>query len=394
MMSTLKPNEGLPSTLVAILAIMAGVSVANLYYCQPLLNLIREDTGLTEFQVNLMPVFTQIGYALGLLFIIPMGDLYNRRTTILTCFGMLVFSLLTIAFSSNVLLLLASSFVTGIFSVAPQVFIPFVSQFSRPEEKAHKTGLILSGLLIGILGSRVASGYVGDLWGWRTMYEIAAGLIALSAVVVWKIFPYVEPTFNGRFVKLMASIFQLVKENPKAITYSVRSAFIFGSMHGMWACLAFRMKEAPLFDGSDTVGMLGLCGVAGALTASNIGKYIPRFGVEKINAFGVACVLLAWIIMGLFQNYYAGIIAGVIIIDIGMQSVQLSNQSATMKLCPTASSRMNTIYMVTYFIGGSFGTFLAGTMWTKFGWYGTVGAGLGMVLASIIFTLIRRKQNL
>ena len=162
-------------------------------------------------------------------------------------------------------------------------------------------------------------------------------------------------------------------------------------MLGMWACLAFRMKEAPFFDGSDTVGMLGLCGVAGALTASNIGKYIPLFGVEKINAFGVACVLLAWIIMGLFQNYYAGIIAGVIIIDIGMQSVQLSNQSATMKLCPTASSRMNTIYMVTYFIGGSFGTFLAGTMWTKFGWYGTVGSGLGMVFASIIFTLIRRK---
>lgn len=392
-MMTLKPNEGIPSTLVALLAVMAGVSVANLYYCQPLLNLIREDTGLTEFQVNLMPVFTQIGYALGLLFIIPMGDLYNRRTTILMCFGVLVFSLLTIAFSSNVLLLLASSFVTGIFSVAPQVFIPFVSQFSRPEEKAHKTGLILSGLLIGILGSRVASGYVGDLWGWRAMYEIAAGLIALSAVVVWKIFPYVDPTFNGRFVNLMTSIFHLLKEHPKAVTYSVRSGFIFGSMLGMWGCLAFRMKEAPFFQGSDTVGMLGLCGVAGALTASNVGKYIPKYGVEKIHALGVSCVVLAWIIMGIFQNYYAGIIAGVIIIDIGMQCVQLSNQSATMKLCPEASSRMNTIYMVTYFIGGSFGTFIAGTMWSQFGWYGTVGAGLGMVFASIIFTLIRRKFN-
>ncbi|MBR5209351.1 MAG: MFS transporter, partial [Paludibacteraceae bacterium] len=137
----LKPNEGIPSALVALLAVMAGVSVANLYYCQPLLNLIREDIGLTEFQVNLMPVFTQIGYALGLLFIIPMGDLYNRRTTILTCFGALFFSLLTIAFSSNVMLLLVSSFVTGVFSVAPQIFIPFVSQFSRVEEKERKVKL-------------------------------------------------------------------------------------------------------------------------------------------------------------------------------------------------------------------------------------------------------------
>ena len=129
----LKPNEGIPSALVALLAVMAGVSVANLYYCQPLLNLIREDIGLTEFQVNLMPVFTQIGYALGLLFIIPMGDLYNRRTTILTCFGALFFSLLTIAFSNNVILLLVSSFVTGVFSVAPQIFIPV---FSHRRERA------------------------------------------------------------------------------------------------------------------------------------------------------------------------------------------------------------------------------------------------------------------
>jgi predicted MFS family arabinose efflux permease len=386
----LKPNEGIPSSLVALLAVMAGVSVANLYYCQPLLNLIREDTGLTEFQVNLMPVFTQIGYALGLLFIIPMGDLYNRRSTILICFGALFFSLLTIAFSNSVTMLIAS-FITGVFSVAPQIFIPFVSQFSRVEEKERKVGLILSGLLVGILGSRVASGYVGDIFGWRTMYGIAAGLIAISAVIVMKTFPYVEPTFNGRFIKLMSSIFRLVKENPKAVTYSVRSGLIFGSLLGMWACMAFRMKEAPFFQGSDMVGLLGLCGIAGALTASNAGKYITRYGVEKVNACGVSLVLLAWIIMGLFQNYYVGIIAGVIIIDIGMQCVQLSNQSATMKLCPQASSRMNTIYMVTYFIGGSFGTFLAGTMWVKFGWYGTVFAGLSMVIASILFTLLRRK---
>ncbi|MBS7362185.1 MAG: MFS transporter [Paludibacteraceae bacterium] len=387
----LKPNEGIPSSLVALLAVMAGVSVANLYYCQPLLNLIREDIGLTEFQVNLMPVFTQIGYALGLLFIIPMGDLYNRRSTILICFGVLFFSLLTIASSNNVMTLLVASFITGVFSVAPQIFIPFVSQFSRKDEKERKVGLILSGLLIGILGSRVASGYVGDIWGWRTMYGIAAGLIAISAVIVMKTFPYVEPTFNGRFIKLMSSIFRLLKEYPKAVTYSVRSGLIFGSLLGMWACMAFRIKEAPFFQGSDVVGLLGLCGIAGALTASNAGKYITRYGVERVNACGVSFVLLAWIIMGLFQNYYVGIIAGVIIIDIGMQCVQLSNQSATMKLCPQASSRMNTIYMVTYFIGGSFGTFLAGTMWVKFGWYGTVFAGLSMVIASILFTLLRRR---
>ncbi len=382
------PNEGIATWLVTMLAIMAGVSVANLYYCQPLLNMIRTDMGLTEFHVNLIPVFTQIGYALGLLFIIPMGDRYNRRITITTCFCVLVVSLSTIALSKNATMLIAASFITGVFSVAPQVFIPFVLQFARPHEKERKTGFILSGLLIGILGSRVISGYVGEEFGWRTMYFIAAAMMALGTIAILRFFPYVEPSFKGSFSKLMTSIFVLARNHPRAIRYSVRSGLTFGSILGMWACLAFRMKETPFFAGSDAVGMLGLCGVAGALTASNVGKYIPRLGVERINTFGVLMVALAWIILGTLHNSYAGIIAGVVIIDIGMQCVQLSNQSATMKLCPTASSRMNTIYMVTYFIGGSLGTFLAGTMWSMYGWTGTVIAGLAMLALSIVVTCI------
>lgn len=388
----MRPNQGLPTWLVLMLAVMAGVSVANLYYCQPLLNMIREDMALSEFQVNLMPVCTQVGYALGLLFIIPMGDKYNRRTTILLCFGMLVCSLLGIATSASAVSLLVASFVTGIFSVAPQVFMPFVSLYSRPEEKERKTGLVLSGLLTGILASRVVSGYVGHLFGWRTMYYIAAALIAMSALIIMRVFPYVAPTFQGRFMRLMTSIFRLARNHPKSITYSVRSALAFGSFLGLWGCLAFRMKEAPFFVGSDTVGMLGLCGVAGALTASNVGKYIPRLGIERLNTIGMALIIFAWIVIAVFQDYYTGIIISIIIMDIGMQCIQLSNQSATMRLSPDAPSRMNTIYMVTYFIGGSLGTFLTGTLWSLFGWYGTVAAGVGMTLTAMLFTAVRNKK--
>lgn len=390
----MKPNEGIASWLVLLLAVMAGVSVANLYYCQPLLNLIREDMGLTEFEVNLMPVCTQVGYALGLLLIIPMGDLYNRRTTITTCFACLIVSLLCIGLTHSVAVLLAASLFTGVCSVAPQVFIPFVTLYSKPEEKAKKAGFILSGLLCGILGSRVISGYVGNAFGWRTIYFAAAVGIFISAIVILKVFPNVEPTFKGKFRTLMASILTLGREHPRALVYSVRSALVFGSVLGLWACLAFRMSEAPFYDGSDTVGMLGLCGVAGALTASNVGQFIPRHGVERINILGMVLVLLSWVIMGFLHNTYLGIIAGVIIIDIGMQCVQLSNQTANMQLCPEASSRMNTIYMTTYFIGGSLGTFLAGTLWSQFGWMGTVGAGAGMVILAIAFSLILFCQKI
>ena len=387
----LKPDQGLPMPLILVLSVMAGISVANIYYCQPLLNMICEETGLSTFEVNLMPVFTQVGYALGLLFIIPMGDLYNRRKTILASFSAVVISLLVIYASDSTSLLLGASFVTGFCSVSPQVFIPFVSLFAKPDQKERKVGIVLSGLLVGILASRVVSGYVGHLMGWRSMYLIAAVIMALSALIILRIFPNVEPTYQGTFGSLMKSFTKLLKDHPRSLLYSIRSSFAFGSMLGLWACLAFRMKEAPFFADSDTVGMLALCGVAGALTASNVGKYIPRYGVERINGIGASLMVLSWIIMYLFQNTYTGMIAGIIIIDIGMQCIQLSNQSATMRLCPEATSRMNTIYMVTYFIGGSFGTFLAGTMWSLYGWSGMVAAGFGMILVSILITLMHRN---
>ncbi len=382
-MITLKPNQGIPNALMWMLAMMAGISVANLYYCQPLLNMIRENLSLTEFQVNLVPVFTQVGYALGLLIIIPMGDLYNRRKTVLMSCSALIISLLTISTAKSIWALLTGSFLTGFCSVTPQVLIPFAALYSRPEEKERKVGMILTGLLIGILGSRVLSGYVGHLFGWRSMFAIAAAFIGISALLVVHYFPDVAPTYQGKFTSLMKSIKQLIKNHPRALFYSIRAAFAFGSFLGLWGCLAFRMKEEPYFEGSDVVGMLGLCGMAGALTASNVGKLIPKYGTERINSFGLYLQMAAWVILAFFHNSYVGLIAGIILIDIGMQCIQLSNQSATMKLCPEATSRMNTIYMVTYFVGASFGTFLAGTLWSLFGWYGTIGAGILMIGGSI-----------
>lgn len=386
----LKPNQGLPMSLILALSVMAGISVANLYYCQPLLNMVCEDTGLSEFQVNFMPVFTQIGYALGLLLIIPMGDLYNRRKTILASFSAAVASLLAISFSKSAPVLLGASFVTGFSSVSPQVFIPFVLLYAKPDQKERKSGIVLSGLLVGILASRAVSGYIGHIWGWRSMYMIAAAVMSISAVILLRIFPNVDPTYNGTFASLMKSIKDLAAKYPRSLFYSIRSAFAFGSMLGLWSCLAFRMKEAPFYAGSDTVGLLALCGVAGALTASSVGKYIPKYGVERINGIGISLMILSWIIMGLFNNTYAGMIAGIILIDVGMQCIQLSNQSATMKLCPEATSRMNTIYMVIYFIGGSFGTFLSGTAWSMFGWTGTVCACLALAIVSVAITTGKR----
>lgn len=391
MKQTLKENGGLPASILWTLAIVAGISVANLYYNQPLLNMIRRELGVSEFRTNLISMVTQIGYALGLLFIIPLGDLYQRKKIIITNFALLILSLLAIALAPNIHIILLASLVTGICSVIPQIFIPIASQFSKPEHKGRNVGIVVSGLLTGILASRVISGFVGELFGWREMYYIAAALMLICAAIVLRVLPDIRPTFKGKYGELMKSLFLLLKEYPQLRIYSLRAALAFGSFLAMWSCLAFKMGQAPFHAGSNVIGMLGLCGIAGALSASLVGKYVKRVGVRRFNFIGCGLILLAWLLLLLGENSYFGIVGGILLIDIGMQCIQLSNQASIFELCPGASNRVNTIFMTTYFVGGSLGTFLAGSSWQAFGWHGVIATGAILTCGSLLITFLSRK---
>lgn len=391
MKQPLKENGGLPASILWTLAIVAGISVANLYYNQPLLNMIRQELGVSEFKTNLIAMVTQIGYAVGLLFIIPLADLYQRKKIILTNFAILILSLLSIAFGKNIHLILIASFFTGICSVIPQIFIPIASQFSRPENKGRNVGIVVSGLLTGILASRVISGFIGELFGWREMYHIAACMMLVCAIIVLKILPDIQPNFKGKYSDLMKSLFSLLKEYPRLSIYSIRAALNFGSFLAMWSCLAFKMGRAPFYANSNTIGLLGLCGIAGALTASSVGKYVKRVGVRRFNFIGCGLILFSWLLFFIGENSYIGIIAGIISIDIGMQCIQLSNQTSIFELNPRASNRINTIFMTTYFIGGATGTFLAGTFWQLHGWHGVIGIGAFLTCISLLITIVSKK---
>ena len=246
-----------------------------------------------DFKTNLIAMITQIGYALGLLFIVPLGDLYRRKNIILTNFFLLIFSLLAIAMAPNIYIIWAASLITGICSMIPQIFVPIASQFSRPENKGRNVGVVISGLLTGILASRVVSGFVGEVLGWREMYFIAAGMMLLCAIVVLKVLPDIQPTFQGKYSGLMKSLFSLVREYPSLRIYSIRAGLAFGSFLAMWSCLAFKMGEAPFHASSDVIGILGLCGIAGALTASFVGKYVKKVGIRNFNFIGCGMILLA-----------------------------------------------------------------------------------------------------
>ena len=387
----LKDDEGVPASLLFIMACMAAVSVANIYYCQPLLSLMGNDLGIDEWRASLIAMITQVGYACGLFFIIPSGDKFDRKKIVSYSFSILTIALLCIALSNNFHAVMAASFAVGVCSVMPQIFIPIAAQYSRPEKKGANVGLIVSGLLTGILASRVISGLVGEWLGWRSMYVIATIVMSLCTLIVWRIMPYTENNYTGSYKRLMHSLFALIREYKLLRICALRAAFAFGSFLALWASLTFKMEQAPFYAGSDVVGLLGLCGVAGAMSASVVGRLVSRIGVRNFNLLGAALMLSAWIIAYLWGNTYTAIIITILILDIGMQCIQLSNQTVVFSLNPKASNRINTIFMTNYFIGGSLGTFLSGSAWSMAGWSGVTIVGIGLAFCSLCITLFSKQ---
>ena len=390
-MIQLKENQGIPRNILLMMAIIAGLTVANCYYNQPLLELIRHDIGITEQSANLITVITQIGYALGLFFLIPLGDMFSRKRLILVNMSIAAVMAIVMAVAQNVWMLWGASLLIGACSVIPQFFIPIAGQFSAPKNKSRNMGFVLSGLLTGILTSRVISGYIGEWLGWREMFIIAAFVMLICMGVMLLMMPEMKRNYDGTYRGLMSTMAEIIILHPSVRIYSIRAAFGFGSMMAIWSCLAFHLAQPPFRAGSDMVGMLGLCGIMGAVAASGIGKQVPKFGIRKFSLFGAGMQIIAWGIALLFGDTYAGLIAAIILVDIGLQCQQLSIQSGCLQEIPHASNRANTIFMTTYFIGGSLGTFCAGYLWNRANWLGVCIVGITFAFISLAITLNNRK---
>ena len=390
-MIQLKENQGIPRSVLLMMAVIAGLTVANCYYNQPLLELIRHDIGITEQSANLITVITQIGYALGLFFLIPLGDMFSPKKLILANMSIAAVMAIVMAVAQNVWMLWGASLLIGACSVIPQFFIPIAGQFSAPKNKSRNMGIVLSGLLTGILTSRVISGYIGEWLGWREMFLVAAFVMLICMGVMLLMMPEMKRNYEGTYRGLMSTMAEIMVLHPSVRIYAIRAAFGFGSMMAIWSCLAFHLAQSPFRAGSDMVGMLGLCGIMGAVAASGIGKQIPKFGIHNFSLFGAATQIVAWAIALLFGDTYAGLIAAIILVDIGLQCQQLSNQSGCLQEIPQAANRANTIFMTTYFIGGSLGTFCAGYVWNRANWLGVCIVGMTFALTSLAITLCNRK---
>ena len=385
-MRQLVPNGGIPRHILLMMAVLAGFTVANLYYNQALLELISQGVGITQSEANLITVITQVGYALGLLFIVQLADMVSVRRITMVAMGVAAASALLIAYANNVWLIWSASLTLGLSSIMPQLYIPMATLYSRPENKSRNMGFVASGLLTGILSARVISGYVGEWLGWRAMYIIVAAFMLLGLVVTLVMMPQMRPLFQGSYKQLMQSVGSIFASHPRIRLYSLRPALGFGSVLSVWSCLAFHLAEPPFEAGSGMVGMLALCGVVGAVAASGVGKYVPKVGILRMSVIGASCQLSAWIAAYIFGDSYGGIIAAIILADIGAQCQQISNQSGSLQQLPEATNRVNTIFMTTLFIGGSLGTLLSGIGWSHNGWTGVCFVGASFAILSLLLS--------
>ncbi|EAU69738.1 major facilitator superfamily (MFS_1) transporter [Stigmatella aurantiaca DW4/3-1] len=366
------------------MAVGAGLTAANLYYNQPLLGDIGQEWGATGSALGWVPTMTQGGYAVGMLFIAPLGDSLERRRVIVTMTLLVSLALVGVALAQNLAWMVVASFAVGLTTVIPQLLVPFAAHLAAPSERGRVVGTVMSGLLVGILLSRTAAGFVGTHLGWRAMFWMGAGLmLGLAGVLRWKL--PVQPAEEVlSYPALLRSLVRLVREEPVLRLHSLLGALTFGAFGAFWATLALYLQSLPGRYGPQVAGLFGLVGVAGALAAPLVGRYADVRGDRKINALAIGVLLASFAVLWWGGRWLWAIALGVILLDLGAQSNHISNQTRVQALRPAARSRLNTLYMVTYFVGGATGAYAGTAAWTHFGWAGVCMVGAALSLAALL----------
>lgn len=374
----------LSRTDVLLMAFCTGLIVANIYYCQPLVILVAREFKLTESRAGMTTYLTQAGYALGLFLIVPLGDMFERRRQILMITAVAVAALLMAAFSHTFLLLQIACVLIGASSIVPQLILPMAANLTSDEKRGPTIGIIMGGLLIGILASRALSGSIGFLWGWRTMYFIAAGICLLLLLLMAKRFPQSRPTFNGTYKALMLSMWDYIKKQPALREASIINFLAFAVLSAFWTTMVLFLANPPFSFQTLQIGLYGIAGAAGALAAPLVGKLSSGQNARKNIIFGLALQLISIAAFYFTGSHLYFFIAGIILIDIGQQAIHVTNQTRIYALIPEARNRLNTIFMSLSFVGASIGSAFGLWLWDK-GQWPIFCLGIAMVVILNIF---------
>jgi len=368
---------------VAVMFAAGAVSVANMYYCQPLLSDIGRSLGVSDRAIGYLPMWTQAGTAAGMFSFVPLGDMFPRRELIVVLCAASAVTVLAMALAPNLALVNAAGFFVGLTSIVPHLILPFAAKLASPHKRGHVVGTVLSGLLLGILLARVASGFIGDLFGWRAIYWLATIAMSALALILGKALPHDRPDQHLRYPDLIRSIAHLVAAQPVLREAALIGGMLFGAFSAFWATLVFFLATPPLHYGARVAGVFGIIGAVGVLFAPRVGRLSDKKGPAFAVTMAVLVSILAFAVFYLAGARIWGVVAGVILLDFGVQAGHVANQTRIYALVPEARSRLNTVYMVTYFLGGSLGSALGALGWSRWGWNGVCFFGTLQLLAAL-----------
>jgi predicted MFS family arabinose efflux permease len=363
------------------MAVATGAIVANLYYLQPLLHQVEASFKISSAGASALITATQLGYALGLAFVLPLGDLIPRRRLVVAIFVVAAVAMALGAWVASFAVFAVITLFVGLFSVGGQVMIPFAADLASEERRGRTVARLMTGLLLGILLSRTVSGFIAQLAGWRAVYVMGAILMALSALVLIKALPSEPARPHLAYPRLVASAFRLLVDLPELRRRAWLGATAFAGFSVLWTTLAFKLSAAPFGYSQATIGLFGLVGAGGVLAANAAGRLADENRQRLSTILGAVLLTGSFIIMGLGGGSIIAITAGILILDIAVQGIQITNQSIIYALAPASRSRVNSAYMVCYFLGGASGSILGGLAYQHGGWRAssTLGVVLGVM---------------
>ena len=379
-----KTTQGLSPSLILLMSIATGLAVASNYYAQPLLDTIARNFSLSASTAGFIVTAAQLGYAAGLLFLVPLGDMFERRMLIVSMTLLAAGGMLITASSQSLGMLILGTALTGLFSVVAQILVPLAATLATPDKRGKVVGTIMSGLLLGILLARTVAGLLANLGGWRTVFWVASILMALMAIALWRGLPKMKSDTQLNYPQLLGSVFSLFIHDKLLRTRAMLGCLTFANFSILWTSMAFLLAAPPFNYSEGMIGLFGLAGAAGALGARPAGGFADKGKSHLTTTVGLLLLLLSWLAIWLGHTSVPMLIIGILILDLTVQGVHITNQTVIYRIHPDARNRLTAGYMTSYFIGGAAGSLISASAWQHAGWAGVCLAGTTVAVLNLL----------
>ena len=376
-----KTTQGLSPALILLMSVATGLAVASNYYAQPLLDTIARAFNLSASSAGFIVTAAQLGYAAGLLFLVPLGDMFERRMLIVSMTLLAAGGMLITASSQSLTMMIIGTALTGLFSVVAQILVPLAATLASPEKRGKVVGTIMSGLLLGILLARTVAGLLASLGGWRTVYWVASVLMVVMALALWRGLPKVKQENHLNYPQLLASVFSLFTQDKLLRTRALLGCFTFANFSILWTSMAFLLAAPPFNYSEGVIGLFGLAGAAGALGARPAGGLADKGKSHLTTSAGLILLLLSWAAIWYGHISVLALIVGILVLDLTVQGVHITNQTVIYRVKPEARNRLTAGYMTSYFIGGAAGSLISASAWQHAGWSGV--CAIGAIVATL-----------